>query len=330
MDRLLSRRAGFALCGLAALGAVATFTAASAQDFPSRPVRMIVPQAAGGGTDVFARALGQRLSERWGQPVIIDNRAGAAGIIGTGAVAKSAPDGYTLLFTLEGAQAINQTLFKTLTFHHVNDFQAVAMMASVPFMMQAHPKVPAKNLAEFIALAKQKPGTFTYATPGTGSISHLLGEMLQFEAGIKLIHVPYRGTAQGTADLIGGQVDTNFGSVPAVIQSIKAGQLRALGVTSARRISVLPDLPTFAESGLPGFDVDPWWGVLAPAGTDAAIVNKINADVAAIMKSEDMLKFLDAQSAQARTVSPAEFQKILAADVEKWAKVINASGTKID
>ena len=291
---------------------------------------MIVPQAAGGGTDVFARALGQRLSERWGQPVIIDNRAGAAGVIGTGAVAKSAPDGYTLLFTLEGAQAINQTLFKTLTFHHVNDFQAVAMMASVPFMMQAHPKVPAKNLAEFIALAKQKPGTFTYATPGTGSISHLLGEMLQFEAGIKLIHVPYRGTAQGTADLIGGQVDTNFGSVPAVIQSIKAGQLRALGVTSARRISVLPDLPTFAESGLPGFDVDPWWGVLAPAGTDAAIVNKINADVAAIMKSEDMLKFLDAQSAQARTVSPAEFQKILAADVEKWAKVINASGTKID
>ena len=162
----------------------------------------------------------------------------------------------------------------------MNDFQAVALMATVPFMMQAHPKVPAKNLAEFIALAKQKPGTFTYATPGTGSISHLLGEMLQFEAGIKLIHVPYRGTAQGTTDLIGGQVDTNFGSVPAVIQSIKAGQLRALGVTSARRISVLPDVPTFAESGFPGFDVDPWWGILAPAGTDAAIVNKVNADVA--------------------------------------------------
>jgi tripartite-type tricarboxylate transporter receptor subunit TctC len=291
---------------------------------------MIVPQAAGGGTDVFARALGQRLSERWGQPVIIDNRAGAAGVIGTGAVAKAEPDGYTLLFTLEGAQAINQTLFKTLTFHHVKDFQAVALMASVPFMMQANPKVPAKNLAEFITLAKQKPGTFTFATPGTGSISHLLGEMLQFEANIKLIHVPYRGTAQGTADLIGGQVDTNFGSVPAVIQSIKAGQLRALGVTSARRISVLPDVPTFSESGLPGFDVDPWWGILAPAGTDATIVNKINADVAAILKSKDMLDFLDAQSAQTRIVSPAEFQKILAADVEKWAKVINASGTKID
>ncbi len=330
MEHFLSRRARFALFGLAALGAVATPTAASAQDYPSRPVRMIIPQAAGGGTDVFARALGQRLSERWGQPVIIDNRAGAAGVIGTGAVAKSAPDGYTLLFTLEGAQAINQTLFKNLNFHHVNDFQAVALMASVPFMMQANPKVPANNLAELIALAKQKPGTITYATPGTGSISHLLGEMLQFEAGIKLIHVPYRGTAQGTTDLIGGQVDTNFGSVPAVIQSIKAGQLRALGVTSARRISVLPDVPTFAESGLPGFDVDPWWGILAPAGTDATIVNKINADVAAILKSKDMLDFLNAQSAQARIVSPAEFQKILAEDVEKWAKVINVSGTKID
>ena len=330
MDFLLSRRAGFALCVLAALGAVATPIATSAQDYPSRPVRMIVPQAAGGGTDAFARALGQRLSERWGQPVIIDNRAGAAGVIGTGAVAKSAPDGYTLLFTLEGAQAINQTLFKTFNFHHVNDFQAVALMASVPFMMQANPKVPANNLAELIALAKQKPGTFTYATPGTGSISHLLGEMLQFEAGIKLIHVPYRGTAQGTTDLIGGQVDTNFGSVPAAIQSIKAGQLRALGVTSARRISVLPDVPTFAESGLPGFDVDPWWGIWAPAGTDATIVNKINADVAAILKSKDMLDFLNAQSAQARIVSPAEFQNTLAADVEKWAKVINASGTKID
>ena len=328
MDRLLSRRV--ALWGIAALGAVTTFAPASAQDYPSRPVRMIVPQAAGGGTDVFARALGQRLSERWGQPVIIDNRPGAAGVIGTGAVAKSAPDGYTLLFTLEGAQAINQTLFKTLNFHHVKDFQAVALMTTVPFMMQANPKVPAKNLAEFIALAKQRPGTYTYATPGTGSISHLLGEMLQFEAGIKIIHVPYRGTAQGTADLIGGQVDTNFGSVPAVIQSIKAGQLRPLGVTSARRISVLPDVPTFAESGLPGFDVDPWWGILAPARTDAAIVNKINVDVAAIMKSKDMLDFLDAQSAQPRTVSPSEFQKILAADVNKWAKIINASGTKID
>ena len=330
MDRWWSRRIKLAVCGLAASVGASVFAPAFAQDYPSRPVKLVVPQAAGGGTDVLARALAQKLSERWGQPVVIENRVGAAGVLGTGQVAKSPPDGYTLLFTLEGAQAINQTLFKNLTFHHVTDFQGVALLASVPFMMQANPKVPAKDIGEFVALAKQKPGTFTYATPGTGSISHLLGEMLQHEAGIKIIHVPYRGTAQGTADLIGGQVDTNFGSVPAVISTVKSGHVRALGVTSERRISVLPDVPTFAESGMPGFDVDPWFGVLAPAGTSAAIVNKINTDVNAIVNTKEMRDFLESQSSRPRNVTPEEFQKLLQADVEKWAKVIKVSGTKID
>ena len=261
---------------------------------------------------------------------MIENRVGAAGVIGTTAVAKAAPDGYTLLFTFEGAQAINQTLFQNLTFDHVKDFRPVAMMASVPFMMQANLKVPAQNLAEFITLAKQKPGAFTFATPGTGSISHLLGEMLKTEAGIQITHVPYRGTAQGTADLIGGQVDTNFGSVPAVVQSVKSGHVRALGVTSAQRIAVLPDVPTFAESGLPGFDVDPWWGILAPAGIAPAIVRKINADVAAILQTKEMQDFLHAQSARARIIAPDDFQKTLQADVDKWAKAIKASGTRLE
>jgi tripartite-type tricarboxylate transporter receptor subunit TctC len=324
--RFAPRIAGIVLGGALAI----TITPALAQDYPSRIVRMIVPQAAGGATDVFGRAIGQKLNERWGQPVVIENRVGAGGTLGTAAVAKAAPDGYTLLFTYEGAQAINQTLYQSLTFDSVKDFQTIGTVASVPFYMLVHPKVPANNLAEFIALARQSPGTLTFASAGAGSVNHLLGEMIKSEAGIEITHVPYRGVAQATTDLIGGQVDSAFGSVPGVIQNIRSGQVRAIAVSSAQRVAVTPEVPTFAESGLTGFDVNPWWGMLAPAATDPAIVRKISADVSALLQTKEMQDFFAGQGAQVRMTSSADFQKMLQADIAKWAKVIKASGARAD
>jgi tripartite-type tricarboxylate transporter receptor subunit TctC len=314
---------------IAALGAVGPLAApAAAQPFPAKLVKIVVPQAPGGATDVFARKTGQLLSERWGQPIVIENRAGAGGVLGTDAVAKSAPDGYTLLVTYAGSQAINASLYPKIPFDSVADFQTVATLAVTPFILIVNPKLPVQNLAEFIALAKDKPGTLTYASSGNGSVNHLLGEMVKAETGISMLHVPYRGVAPAITDVIGGQVDAAFSSVPSVLQMIRGGNVRALAVSSARRIAAAPEIPTLAESGLPGFDVNPWWGILAPVGTDMAIVRKINADVADILRTREMIDFLATQGAEPLITSPEEFLGILRADLVKWAKVVkNASVT---
>src|SRR6188474_3047277 len=253
----------------------------AAAQYPNRTVKLIVPQTPGGATDVFARKIGQLLSEKWGQPVVIENRAGAGGVVGTDVVAKSAPDGYTLLVTYAGSQAINPSLYQKIPFDSVKDFQTVATLASTPFVLIVHSKLPAKSLAEYIALARAKPDALTYASSGNGSVNHLLGEMVKSEAGIKMLHVPYRGVAPAITDVIGGQVDSAFSSVPSVLQMVQTEKVRALGVSSGKRIGAAPEIPTIAESGFPGFDVNPWWGILAPAGIDNAIVRKINADVKA-------------------------------------------------
>jgi tripartite-type tricarboxylate transporter receptor subunit TctC len=316
---------------LAALGAVAPLAApATAQPFPAKLVRFVVPQAPGGATDVFARKIGQVLSERWGQPIIIENRAGAGGVLGTDAVAKSAPDGYTLLVTYAGSQAINPSLYPKIPFDSVGDFQTVATLAVTPFILIVNPKLPAQNLAEFIALAKAKPGTLTYASSGNGSVNHLLGEMLKAETGISMLHVPYRGVAPAITDVIGGQVDAAFSSVPSVLQMIRGGNVRALAVSSARRIATAPEIPTMAESGLPGFDVNPWWGILAPAGTDMAIVRKINTDVADILRTKEMIDFLATQGAEPLITSPEQFLGILQDDLVRWAKVVKNAGVTIN
>ena len=314
-----------ALAGIAPLAAPAT-----AQPYPSRLVKIIVPQTPGGATDVFARKIGQALSERWGQPVVIENRAGAGGVLGTDGVAKSAPDGYTLLVTYAGSQAINPSLYPKIPFDSVGDFQMVATLAVTPFILIVNPKLPAQNFAEFIALAKARPGSLTYASSGNGSVNHLLGEMVKTETGIDMLHVPYRGVAPAITDVIGGQVDAAFSSVPSVLQMIRAGSVRALAVSSAQRIAAAPEIPTIAESGLPGFDVNPWWGILAPAGTDMAIVRKINADVADILRSKEMIDFLATQGAEPLITSPEEFLRILQADLVKWAKVVKAAGVTIN
>src|SRR3954447_17203848 len=276
--------------------AFAAMSSAQAEDYPSKIVRIIVPQTAGGGTDTFARAIGQKLSERWGQPVVIENRAGAGGVVGTDFVAKAAADGYTLLVTYEGSQAINQSLYEKLPFDSLKDFYPIATIAVTPFILIVGPKAEARTLKEFVAFARANPDRLSYGSAGNGSVNHLLGEMLKTEADIRLVHVPYKGASAAIADVMGGHVDAAFASVPSVISSVQSNVVRALAVSSAKRIAVAPDIPTIAEAGgFPNFDVNPWWGILAPAGVSPAIAQKLSADIAEILKTPDMEQVLAKQ-----------------------------------
>jgi tripartite-type tricarboxylate transporter receptor subunit TctC len=309
----------------------ATFaSAAAAQTYPNKAIRLIVPQSAGGATDIFARMIGQKLSLRWGQPVVVENHTGAAGVIGTDLVAKSPADGYTLLLTYAGSQAVNQSLYTKIPFDSVKDFQPVATLAVTPFFFVAGPKAPAQNFKDLIAYARANPGSITYGSSGNGSINHLLGEMLKTETGVNMVHVPYKAVAAAMTDVMGGQIDTAFASVPSVLQYVKSGKMRALAVSSAKRNSAAPDVPAIAELGYPGFDVNPWWGILGPAGTPRPIVNKINADVAEILKTPDVQAFFKQQGADVYVTTPDAFFKQLEDDVRKWAVVVKSSGAHLD
>jgi tripartite-type tricarboxylate transporter receptor subunit TctC len=313
-----------------AIGALSAISSALAQDYPSRIVRIVVPQTAGGGTDTFARAIGQKLSERWGQSVVVENKAGAGGVVGTDFVAKSPPDGYTLLVTYEGSQAINQSLYEKLPFDSLKDFEPIATIAVTPFLLIVGPRVEAKSLNEFIAYAKANPDKMTYGSAGNGSVNHLLGEMLKTDADIKLVHVPYKGAPAAIGDVMGGHIDAAFASMPSVISSVQSGVVRALAVSSAKRVAVAPDVPSIAESGFPDFDVNPWWGILAPAGLDPAIAKKIDSDVSEILKTPDMQEILAKQGATPLISTADEFRKMLARDIEKWRKVVKASGATVN
>lgn len=314
----------------ALVAAFAAVSAVQAQDYPSRLVRLVVPQAAGGGTDTFARAIGQKLSERWGQPVVIENKPGAGGVVGTDYVAKSVPDGYTLLITYEGSQAINQSLYEKLPFDSLKDFYPIATIAVTPFLLIAGPRVEAKTLKEFISFARANPDKLTYGSAGNGSVNHLLGEMLKTEADIRVVHVPYKGAPAAIADVIGGHIDVAFASVPSVISSVQSNVVRALAVSSAKRVAVAPDIPTIAEAGFEKFDVNPWWGILAPAGTSPSIAQKISEDVADILKTAEMEQVLAKQGATPLISSSDAFRDLLAKDIEKWKKVVKLSGATIN
>jgi tripartite-type tricarboxylate transporter receptor subunit TctC len=303
---------------------------AGGQAYPSKAVRIIVPQTPGGATDVFARLIAQKLSATWGQPVVVENRAGAAGVVGTDVVAKAAPDGYTLLVTYAGSQAVNQSLYRNIPFDSVKDFQPVATLAVTPFFLVAGPKVQARDLQGLVAAAKARPGAITYGSSGNGSINHLLAEMLKTEAGIDMLHVPYKGIAAAIADVMGGQVDVAFTSVPSVVSHVRSGKLRALAVSSAKRNATAPEVPSIAEAGFPGFDVNPWWGILAPAGTPRAVVDRINGDVAQFLKTDEAQAFFAKQGAEILMTSPEAFLRMLESDVQKWAKVVKSSGARID
>lgn len=301
---------------------------AQADDYPSRAVRVIVPQAAGGATDIYARKISQALSERWRQTVVVENRVGAGGVLGTDAVAKSAPDGYTLLVTYAGSQAINPGLYAHLPFDSVKDFQPIATMAVTPFFLVASTTLPVKTLPDLLALARDKSRPLNFGSAGNGSVNHLLGAMLNAEAKIDLQHVPYRGAPQALADVIGHQVDMAFASVPSSLSSIRDGQVQGLAVSSAKRLAVAPEIPSIAEAGYPDFDVNPWWGILGPKGMDPALVTRINADVTAAMKTEELQAFFAAQGADILLTSPEQFKALLESDIAKWSKVIKAAGLK--
>ena len=324
MKKVLATIGRMSLCALLA-GAAA---GAAAQGFPSRTVKIVVPQTPGGASDTLARITSQKLSDKWGQPVVVENRAGAGGNVGTEVVATSSADGYTQLMSYVGTQAINGSLYKNLPFDPDKDFAPVATLATLPFVVVSRPDAPFKTIPELVAAAKKD--RLTYGSAGNGSVNHLLGVMFNAAAGVELVHIPYRGAAPAMTDLMGGQINVVFTSLPSVAGSIKTGKLQPIAVTSGKRAATFDSIPTIAESGSKGFDVTPWFGLLAPAGTPANVVEKINADVNEILQRKDVVESFGAQGAEPYLTSPAEFTKVLRADIQKWSKVVKESGAKIE
>jgi tripartite-type tricarboxylate transporter receptor subunit TctC len=305
-------------------------TLASGQGYPNRTIRLVVPFPAGGTTDILAREVAQKLTEVLGQAVVVDNRPGAAGNIGSDLVAKSAPDGYTLLMGTVGTHAINPSLYSKMPYDHVKDFTPVVLVAGVPNVLVVNPALPVKSVPDLIKFAKDKPGQINFASSGSGTSIHLSGELFKTMAGVDMTHVPYKGSSPALTDLIGGQVQIMFDNLPSALPQIKGGRLRAIAVTSLKRAPVLPDIPTINESGLPGFEASSWFGVLAPAGTPAAVVARINTEVNKWLQSADAREKLLGQGAEAAGGSPEQFANHIRAESEKWTKVVKASGAKVD
>lgn len=304
--------------------------AAFAQAYPGKPIRIIVPYSAGGGTDLVARAVGQKLSEAWGQSVLVDNRAGASGMIGAEAVAKAPADGYTLLMATPPEIAVNHFLYSKVSYDPERDFAPITLVAITPLVIAVHPGVSARNIRELVALAKAKPGTLGYATPGTGSTQHLSAEMLMAAAGIQLVHIPYKGAGQSIPDVMGGQVPVGIYGLLTINQQAKAGKLRILAVTTAKRSSTAPELPTLAESGFPGFDTSLWFGLLAPAATPKDVIGKVYAEVLRALKKPDVVERIASQGADIVGDSPAEFAAFIASESAKYARIIKQAGVKLD
>jgi tripartite-type tricarboxylate transporter receptor subunit TctC len=313
---------------LLAAFAVCLAASAQAQGWPSKPIRVIVPFTPGGSTDIVARQLGEKLSTALGQPVVIENKPGAGGTIGTDMVAKSAPDGYTLL-VIPGAHTINASLYAGLPYDPVKDFEPVIQIAVVATMVVVNPSVPVKSIDELLKLAQAHPGTLNYGSAGTGTVTHMTGELFNLMSGAGLRHVPYKGSSQALTDLIGGQVQVMFANFPGTLQHVQAGRLRVLAVNGVKRSPLLPETPTVAESGISGYDANTWYGVLAPAGTPAAIVARLNTELARALDSPEIRKTLAAEGGEVVAGTPEQFAAFLRQDIAKWAKVVKASGAKV-
>jgi tripartite-type tricarboxylate transporter receptor subunit TctC len=312
-------------------GLVALFISvtASAQTYPNKPIRLVLPYPPGGGTDVIARPIAQKLTESLGQQVIVDNRGGANGNIGMEFVAKSPADGYTLLFALTAQYAINPSLYPKLSYDPVKDYAPISLLANAPYLLVVHPSVPAKSTAELIALMKARPGQLAYSSSGNGSGAHLAGEMLRSLARVQMTHVPYKGAGPAMPDLIAGQVQLSFVTYTAAGPHIKTGRLRALGVTTAKRSPTLPDLPAIAET-VAGYDSAVWYGFAAPAGTPAEIVNKLNAEVLRVLAAPDFRSRITLEAVAPIGTSPDEFGSFMKSEIVRWAKVVRESGAKVD
>lgn len=302
--------------------------AAWAQNYPTRPIRLIVPFPPGGTTDVVARLMAQKITDAWGQQVVVDNRPGAGGTIGTELAAKSPPDGHTLLMGSITTHAVNPALYSKLNFDPVKDFVPVGLIVSSPQLLAVHPSVPAKSAREFIALARKSPGKLNYASAGAGTSPHLTFELFKSVAGVDLVHVPYRGTGPAITELVGGQVQAMITGVVALMPHVKSGRLRGLAVTSARRVSALPQLPTLQEEGLAGFDVSSWFGFFAPAGTSPNIVNRLNDEIARILADPEVVKRLTDQGADPAPMKPAQFAAYVKSEMERWGKVVRETGAR--
>jgi tripartite-type tricarboxylate transporter receptor subunit TctC len=320
-----ARRAAVALCAGAALAL--SVLGAVAQDYPNHPVRVIVPFAAGGPADVYARFLANKLQESMGQTFVVDNRPGAGSIIGTDAVAKSAPDGYTLLL-MSNTHTVNESLIPTKPFQLMRDFAPIAPINYSDLVLVARSGLPVANLADLLKLAKAKPGALSYASSGPGTPYHMAGELFKAMAGVSILHVPYKGSAGARTDVLGGQVDLMFDAVPTMNEHVRAGKVKALGTTGLTRSDVMPDVPTVNEAGVPKYEATIWLGLMAPKGTPPAIVNRLNAEVGKIVGSAETAKAWKAQGATPMVMSVPEFTRDLNDDIAKWATIVKVSGAK--
>ena len=311
---------------LAVLAAIAALPAA-AQTYPNRPIRLVVPSSPGGGTDITGRIVANKLSEQLGQQVVVDNRAGAGTIIGIEIAAKAPPDGYTLLMGLS-TLAINPSMYAKLPYDALRDLAPISLAVLSPNILTVHPSVPAKTVKEFIALAKAKPGTITFGSAGQATSPHLSGELLKVLAKIDIVHVPFKGSGQSVISSISGEIAANFPSVPTAIPYIKAGKLRGLGVTRAKRTAALPDVPSIAEAGVPGYEATQWFGMLAPAGTPRPIIDRLNHEMVKLLKSPEVRDRLIADGTDPAPTTPEEFGAYIKSETEKWTKVIKAAGIK--
>jgi len=305
-------------------------TAAAGQSYPGKAVRLIVPYPAGGLTDILARTIGQGLNEAWGQPMITENRPGAAGNIGTDYVAKSSPDGYTLLVNSGPTMAISGSLFTKLPYEPIRDFAPVTLAVVLPNILVVHPSVPAKSVRELIALLKSSPGKLNFASAGTGTVGHMAGELFKLMARVEMVHVPYKGGAPAVADLVGGQVDLFFDTIASSLPHVKAGKLRLLAISSAKGSPLLPGVPTISEAGLPGFDANPSFGVFTPAMTPPAVVNQLSAEIAKVLNKPAVKQQLENLGAEVAASTPEQFASYMRAEVVKWGKVIKDARIKLE
>lgn len=316
---------GFVAIVALLMGAAAAF----AQGYPSRPIRIVVPFAPGGGADIIARILGQKMTENWQQQVVVDNRAGASGNIGAEIVAKAMPDGYTLLMA-SSALAINPSVYKSVPYDALKDFAPITQPGLLPNILVVHPSVPVKTVKDLVALAKSKPGQLSYASAGAGTGTHLAAEMFKIMAGVDMVHVPYKGGGALIADLLGGQVALTFATLPSVMPYVKAGRLRAVAMTTAKRWAGLPDVPTVAESGFRGFEISTWIGLLAPAGTSKDVVNKLHGEVVRILRLADVRERFNGLGIEPVGDTPDHFSQYIRNELVKYAKVVKESGARLE
>lgn len=317
------------LClGLALLGL--TMATVQAQNYPNKPIRLIVPFPPGGGNDVIARLIAQKLSDRFGQQVVVDNKAGANGIVGLQALMQSPADGYTLAVAAAGPMAVNPSLYDKLPYDPTKDFSPITNLVNYPLLLVVHPSVPVKTTLDLVNLAKAKPQQLFFASPGSGNSGHLAGELFNTMAHVQTVHVPYKGQGPALADLLTGQVQMLYSSIPSVLPQVRSGQLNALAVGSAKRLPSLPDIPTIAESGVPGYEAYSWVGIVAPAKTPKAIVTRLNQEIVDILKQKDVAEKLNQQGALPVGDTPEQFAAYIKTEIDKWGAVVRAANIKAD